>query len=133
MKRLLPILIVFTIALTGYWGDTMTIEVNTSEEITVSDKGKEYSITDTQHERHSEATLNDSRSIFRLCNIRPQRLLPTQNSNSGKNIARLLAFRRSQSKHLSFLYNGRRRLETAPFQSAASRDYYVLALRHILC
>lgn len=133
MKRFLSILIVFTMALTGYLGDTKTIEVNTSKEITVSDKGEDYSITDTQHERHSEATLNDSRSIFRLCNIRPQRLLPTHNSNSGKNIARLLSFRRSQSKHLYFLYDGRRRLETAPFQSAASRDYYVLALRHILC
>jgi hypothetical protein len=133
MKRFLSILIVFTMALTGYLGDTKTIEVNTSKEITVSDKGKDYSITDTQHERHSEATLNDSRSIFRLCNIRPQRLLPTHNSNSGKNIARSFALRRSQPKHLYFLYDGRRRLETAPFQSAASRDYYVLALRHILC
>lgn len=133
MKRLLPILIVFLTALTGCRGDVVNAEVDTSEGIVVSDSGREFSLTDTQHGRHNEATLNDARGVYRLCNTRPVRLLPTHGSSSDKNAVKLLAVRRLQVKHLFFLHDGRRRLETAPFQSAASRDFYVFALRRILC
>ena len=79
------------------------------------------------------ATIDDARSIYRLCNTRPQRLLPSHGSKPGKSTGRSFAVRRPHHKHFFFLHDGRRRLETAPFQSAASRDYYVFALRHILC
>lgn len=133
MKRLLPILIVFLTALIGCRGDVMNVEVATSEGMAVSYSGKSYSFSDPQQGRHNEATLNDARGVYRLFNTRPQRLLPTHGSSSDKNAACSLAVRQPQVKHLFFLHDGRRRLETAPFQSAASRDYYVFALRHILC
>ena len=133
MKRLLPILIVFLTALIGCRGDAMNAGAKASEDIAVSFCGKTYTLTDPQSGRHHEATLNDARGVYRLCNTRPGRLLPTHGSGSDKNAARLLAVRRPVVKHLFFLHDGRRRLETAPFQSAASRDYYVFALRHILC
>ncbi|MBP3829268.1 MAG: hypothetical protein ILA06_03045 [Bacteroidaceae bacterium] len=133
MKRLLPILIVFLTALIGYRGDAMNAEVEASQRVVVSSCGRTYALTDPQPGRHHEAMLNDARGVYRLCNTRPGRLLPTHGAGSGKNAARSLAVRRSGIKHLFFLHDGRRRLETAPFQTAASRDYYVFALRRILC
>ena len=133
MKRLLPILIVFLTALMGCRGDAMKAEVETSEGIVVSYSGREYSVSGSQQGRHHEATLNDAQGVYRLCNTRPLRLLPTQGSNSGKNATRSFAVRRPIVKHIFFIHDGRRRLEAAPFQSAASRDYYVFALRRILC
>ena len=133
MKRMLPIMIVFLMALLGCTGDAMKAEVIGAEGITVSYQGKNYSLATNQQGRRQEATLNDARSICRLCNIRPQRLLPTHGSKPGKNMVRLFARRRSYVSPLLFLHDGRRRLETAPFQSTTSRDYYVFALRHILC
>lgn len=79
------------------------------------------------------AMIDDARCIYRLSNTRPQRLLPSHGSKPGKSTGRSFAVRRPHHKHFFFLHDGRRRLETAPFQSAASRDYYVFALRHILC
>ena len=133
MKRLLPILIVFLTALIGCRGDAVIAEASSSEGVAVSYSEREYSFSDPQQGRHHEATLDDARSADRLCNTRPQRLVPTHASNSGKNAVRSLGVRRPSVKHLFFLHDGRRRLETAPFQSAASRDYYVFALRRILC
>lgn len=133
MKRLLPILIVFLTALMGCRGDAIKAEVETSDGIAVSFCGKTYTLTDPQSGRHHEATLNDAQGVYRLCNTRPGRLLQTHGSNSGKNATRSLAVRRPIVKHIFFIHDGRRRLESAPFQSAASRDYYVFALRRILC
>lgn len=133
MKRLLPILIVFLTALIGCRGDAMNTEAKASEQLAVSYCGKTYALADPQHGRHHEAKLNDAWNVYRICNTRPGRLLQTHGSGSGKNAARSLAVRRPGIKHLFFLHDGRRRLEAAPFQSAASRDYYVFALRRILC
>jgi len=132
MKRLLPILSVLLIALLGCLGEAMNVDVKAHEDIVVSSLSNAYSLTDPHQGRHNEATLNDARSIYHLCGPRSQRHLPT-GSNGDKNPTRSLTTCRPYVQPFFFLHDGRRRLETAPFQSAASRDYYVFALRHILC
>ncbi|MBR0272724.1 MAG: hypothetical protein IJQ59_01360 [Bacteroidaceae bacterium] len=129
----MPILIVFLTALLGCTGDAGKADIGLSEGIAVSYQGKRYSFGDQRHGHRHEATLNDARGIYRLCNTRPQRLVPSHGSKPGKSTGRWLAVRRPHVKHFFFLHDGRRRLETAPFQSSASRDYYVFALRHIIC
>ena len=134
MKRILPLIIILLTVFLGCTGKIMQTEaLSTAEDVVALQRGKLASITDTQHGRRNEATLNDARSIYRLCNTRPQRLLPTHGSTSGKSTGRLLAARRLNVKPLSSLYDGRRRLETSPFYSSASCDYYVFALRRLLC
>ncbi|SET27195.1 hypothetical protein [Prevotella sp. kh1p2] len=74
----------------------------------------------------------DPQPVYRVCSSRPQRLLPPFGSSrhtvSGH---RLLAHRTFYSSFS--LYGGRARMETAPFPSDASCDYYVFALKHLLC
>lgn len=145
MKRLLPLMIVLIATLffrgeaelrteQGSTGKMMQTELSgTAKDVAIAHRGKLASITDTQQGRRNEATLNDARVFYRLYNTRPQRLLPTLGSKTGKSTGRLFVARRFHIQPFLFLHDGRRRLETAPFQSLASRDYYVIALRRILC
>ena len=133
MIRFLFIQIVFLMALLSCAGDVMKVEASASEEGSVSCSGKTNSLTDTKQGRHNDVMLYDARNMIRLCNSRPQRLLPVHGSEPGKHVARSFVVRRAGGKCVFFRHDGRRRLETAPFQSAASRDYYVFALRHIIC
>ena len=92
------------------------------------------SVVKTAQERqHHEATLTDATQFYRICSSRPQRVTPTQGSKTERttNPCGGLA-RRYIVKPLNTLYDSRRRLETAPFCLSASRDYYVIALRHII-
>ena len=89
-------------------------------------------MTPWQH-RHHEATLTDATQLYRVCSSRPQRFVPTQGSGSGRTFCPCTAFvRRYIVKPLHFLHDGRIRLESAPFCTSASRDYYIIALRHII-
>lgn len=139
MRRLLPILIVFLTALIGCRGDVVNAEVKTSEGIEVSYNGGGKTLSPLPRKGESLATLDfplQSEGLPTLIGevgVGLLHILPTHGSTTGKNAARSLAVRRPQVKHIFFLHDGRRRLETAPFQSAASRDYYVFALRRILC
>ncbi|MBQ7421676.1 MAG: hypothetical protein IJV27_06025 [Prevotella sp.] len=142
MKRLLPLLILLLATLLGCTGEGMPSEWTMYNECTMNrsaegrfgtSKNLHCSLVQNASGHRQLELLNDARSIYRLCNTRPQRLLPTHGSKPGKSIGRLLAVRRPRLKQFFFLHDGRRRLETAPFQSAASRDYYVFALRRILC
>ena len=76
------------------------------------------------------AILQNNRLSFRICNVRPQRLMPSQGSTHNR-----LTGRQSIPIHKRFSYlrhDGRRRQETSPFRTFASSDYYVIALRHIV-
>lgn len=85
----------------------------------------------TEH-KTPEAVINDVQTLYRICSSRPQRTV----TPFGKMPCRLLA-RFFLSHKLSTLnaisLNGNVRLETAPFPSSAPCDYYVFALRHLLC
>ena len=91
------------------------------------------SIIIPQDQRHHETTLTDATSLYRICNTRPQRIMPTYGSKSERSVSQFrLLMQRHIVKPLRFLHDSRRRQETAPFCLSASCHYYVLALRHIL-
>ena len=85
-------------------------------------------------QHHHEATLTDASQIYRACSSRPQRILPSQGSKTGRTITPFGNFALQQHivKHLYTYYDSRCRQETAPFCMSASCDYYVIALRHII-
>lgn len=96
--------------------------------------GKWEASLSTQNRHVPEATLTDAAQLYRICSSRPQRIVPTHGSG-GERIpgsSGSLA-RRYNVQHLQSYHDGRCRQETAPFCMSASRLYYVIALRHILC
>lgn len=86
-----------------------------------------------QQNDNQEATLTDASHLYRICNSRPGRLIPSWN----------LTFQGEQNKpsfyynkfYESFLLNfrGRKRQESAPFHFDVASRYYVICLRHLVC
>ena len=79
-----------------------------------------------------DAVLSDSLSLLRICCSCPQRIIPVFGESTGKIFGRI-AFYISKPQTYFLLFGGCCRLETAPFQSKASCDYYIFALRRLLC
>ena len=122
---LLPILIIVLTVLANWQGENIQQIIELQERDTSS-------IVAPQDNRHHEATLSDASNLYRVCNTRPQRIIPTYGSHSKRAISQSGLALRKIVEPLKSLYDTRRRLETAPFSLAASCDYYVLALRHII-
>ncbi len=86
-----------------------------------------------QQNADKEGTITDASHLYRICNSRPGRLIPSWN----------LTFQREQDKpsfyynkfYESFLLNfrGRQRMESAPFHFDVASKYYVICLRHLVC
>lgn len=95
---------------------------------------RESSVLTPQHRHHQEATLTDASQLYRICSSRPQRILPTQGAKTERSVTPFGSLARWQHivKPIHTYYDSRRRRETAPFCLSASRDYYVIALRHIV-
>jgi hypothetical protein len=92
------------------------------------------SVQATDDRQQQAAVLSDTRDIYRVCTTRPQRVLPSQGSNTQRTPGKLpVALRHLHGLTPKHAYGRRARTETAPFCFVASRDYYVIALRHILC
>lgn len=85
----------------------------------------------SDHYPHA-AVLTDGRGLYRVCNTRPQRVLPHYGSQHERGTGRTVLALHQTVKLFQSLYDGRCRRESAPFCSAASCRYYVYALRHIL-
>ena len=84
-------------------------------------------------QHHREATLTDASQLYRICNSRPQRISPTQGGKTNRTTSMCGGVvRRHIVKLFKSFHDSRCRLETAPFCLSASRDYYVIALRHII-
>ncbi len=85
----------------------------------------------SDHDR-GVAVLSDASNLYRICNTRPQRVLPTYGSQlkriSGRTTTTLLRF----VKPFKSFHDRRFRQETAPFCSSVSCIYYIYALRHII-
>ncbi|MCI6161307.1 MAG: hypothetical protein SPI18_00555 [Prevotella sp.] len=83
-------------------------------------------------ERHDGAVLSDAQDVHRICNSRPQRVIA-----SGCFKVQRAADRKgagmNNSTHLIPHFGAENGPETSPFRPHASFDYYVIALRHILC
>ncbi len=93
----------------------------------------ESTVTTPHRQQPHEAVLTDATQLYRICSSRPQRLIPTQGSRSERTVAPLSGMARQHIvKPLHSYYDSRCRSESAPFCLSASRDYYVIALRHII-
>lgn len=126
MKRLLFLIIItiLTVLLNWQGGDVQqTLDCQ---------KTSASSIVTPQDSRHHEATLTDATSLYRICNTRPQRIIPTYGSKTERTISPFKFALRQIVQPFKFCHDNRRRLETAPFCLLASCQYYVLALRHII-
>ena len=112
---------------THWQGQDVVPEQNLSERT-------ESSVVTPQRQQHREATLTDATQLYRICSSRPQRILPTQGSRSIRTLTPTFNLVRQHIvKPLHSYYDSRCRLESAPFCLSASCDYYVIALRHIIC
>lgn len=84
-----------------------------------------------KEEQKPMAAFNGIENAMRICATQPQRLLPSQGSAPEKASARSLSSRNTIL--LCNFQNYCLRQESAPFRSPVSREYYVIALRHIIC
>ena len=124
-KWLFPILVALVAVLANWQGEDVQ-RTTENQEKAVS------SIVTPQDDRHHEATFTDATSLYRICNTRPQRVVPTYGSHSKRTTSQSAFALRKIVEPLKSLYDSRRRQETAPFRPSASCDYYILALRHII-
>lgn len=93
----------------------------------------ESAVMAPQQHTHHDAVISDATQLYRICTSRPQRITPTQSSQPERLFNSLCTFSlRHIVKPFESIYDSRTRLETSPFCVSASRDYYVIALRHII-
>lgn len=89
-------------------------------------------VTSRQQLPH-EAVLTDAANLYRICSSRSRRVVPTQGSRSKRTPTPGFSFvGQHVVKPLFSPHDGRCHLASAPLCLSASRDYYVIALRHIL-
>ncbi len=123
MNHYLHILIIFLMLIVGQQETHAMTRPREKDKISVVSKHNDTS---------KEAVLSDSLSLLRVCSTCPQRIIPVFVENTGKIFGRIV-FYISKPQSCFLLMGGSCRLETAPFQSQASCDYYIFALRHLLC
>ncbi|MGM9698833.1 MAG: hypothetical protein ACI3Y0_09335 [Prevotella sp.] len=113
---------------------TMAMPTCASASITHENVERRDTLCDGNKKDHqrSVATFDDAASSLRLCLARPSRLLPTTGPASGKQSARLLSPLTPSLVSNPFKCHSCRK-EATPFPTAALRNYYVIALRRILC
>ena len=90
---------------------------------------------DDSRKEHAAAQLRDARGVLHVFGSRSQRVQPTtsQGSNPHRTAARVQTFLRHRSFDHQHRFGKKVRRETSPFCFAASRHYYVIALRRLLC
>ena len=85
-----------------------------------------------KEDQRSVAVFEDTMNTMRICLTRPQRLLPSHGAAPGKTQVRSMESRRYTTPLCNYQIRSTRQ-ESTPFQSSVSRNYYVIALRHIIC
>ena len=136
MKRLLPFLIVLlTLTINSWYGqDDVLSEAEAS--LTCIDT----SAADTEtvwlrgdQQSRQTALLSDASHLYRICNSRPQRLLPSQGAKNERTVGKLpFALCNNQNVKLKNSFGGSAVADLPAVHFAASCDYYVYALRRIL-
>lgn len=84
-----------------------------------------------QHQPHQQAVLTDSYSLYRICNARPQRVIPCWASPTSS--PSKLPSKNTLYHFILTTYRGHERQETAPFHFDVASKYYTICLRHLLC
>ena len=123
MNSYLHILIIFLMLIVGQ---------QETHAVTRPCERDKMSVVSKHNDTSKEAVLSDSLSLLRVCSTCPQRIIPVFVESTGKIFGRIV-FYISKPQSYFLQLGGCNRMETAPFQSQASCDYYVFALRHLLC
>ena len=84
------------------------------------------------HRHRSEAVLSNARGMFRVGASRPQRLLPVYGSKNNRTLGKYQQQPKFNLLNISWLSYSRQALPAA-MHGSASCEYYVFALRRILC
>lgn len=126
--RLLPLLIVLlTLTLNCLHGRDDVLEA------LPKDSGTETLWQQDSQRERSEALLSDASHLYRICNTRPQRLLPSQGAQHERSSGKLpFGWLTRHSFTLKHTFGGSPLQSLPLFRFAASCDYYVYALRRIL-
>ena len=86
----------------------------------------------TDNGKATGAVIANAQNLVRICNSRPQRILPSGIGKPERTTSRMAYS--LQSNHLqSHLAEWTSKLGTSPFLPAVSSDYFVFALRRLLC
>ncbi len=115
-----------TVVSNGQRPDAVSVQSTTPQ-------SSEASVMTPLRQQPHEAMLTDASQLYRICSSRPQRILSTQGSRGERTLTSLSNLIRYYIvKPLHSYFDSRCRLESAPYSSSASCDYYVIALRHII-
>lgn len=89
-----------------------------------------------QRENHGEAMVSDAQNLYRICNSRPQRIVPVWGADYAPGQAQGRMSTLTNYKYFQFLqllYRGAPREESAPIHFEVACRYYVICLRRLLC
>ena len=134
-QQVIHLLVFLFLLLTGCQDQDFIATDNTNIEIALlpstSESNGSLKETGVNDPAPSVAIIRDTRDAFRINHVRPQRLVPTQ-GNAGKRLLGKHPLFSINQRIIHLRHDGRRRLETSPFRTYVSSDYYVIALRHIV-
>lgn len=85
------------------------------------------------HEPLHNAVLSDTASLYRICNARPERLVPHGWSSDSPIHPSKLPYKFKFYQSLFTTFHGKGREESAPIHFDVASKYYVVCLRHLLC
>ena len=128
---LLSIIFSLYLLLTATSGSTVgDVSVATEGQLAqVERKDRLHGIETARH--RAEATLNNARDIFRVNASRPQRLPPVYGSKDSRAVGRHPVISKFNPQNFRPACPGCHFLSASP--GSASCEYYVFALRRILC
>ena len=88
-------------------------------------------ITITELPLSKQGIISEARGTSRVGHSRTQRVVPANSQSASRTHGRSAFYYQSTPRTLKHIFDGRR-LETAPFQCAAVRHYYIIALRRLI-
>lgn len=140
MKRFLHVIILLIALTFGCVSEVACFDVShwsvaweTAEAMQHSKQNKsdnDYAFDSFSRNKNGVANIQDVQNIYRICNSRPQRVLSSFRTNKLTGKMPLLY---KYTKCIKSYTAGKFKLETAPYQTEVACDYYIIALRHILC
>jgi len=77
--------------------------------------------------------MSEGQGLMRLAGSRPQRLLPTHGSIASRTAGKPSVHHHALTQRRHHTAAMRLRVDAAPFDTPAASDYYVYALRRLLC
>ena len=110
----------------------MTKQAEQLEELVQQRKDKLFAVVQ-QQDNGQEAVLTDASHLYRICNSRPQRLIPSWNLTLQGQQDKSLLYKTKFYESFLLNFRGRERQESAPIHFDVASRYYVICLRHLVC